>query len=321
MRPRMLAVVLVTAALVVACGAVGGQSDDRRPSIATDGWSVMTALPSPDGERVAFIGSSGGIDLGRWQLVLAGGDPVELSPAGTAARSFAWFPSGDTILLAYADEMSGELPTRFAIVDLDGQVLREIPVDVELNASYGLAVSPDETTALFPANEPGPLATEGDLWSLDLESGHATIIHPEGEVPGAQERPVYRDDTTAVLGAGELLSAAGTNGWIGVVDVASGELRRLTPNGQTANVPSLSPDGRYAVYDAFPGNERSKRALWYVPLDGSEPPQVLIEDLPGRAPALEPTGRSVLVVDAGSPGDGSQIRRIEIPEDAPWLSD
>jgi hypothetical protein len=75
------------------------------------------------------------------------------------------------------------------------------------------------------------------------------------------------------------------------------------------------------VYGAFPGNKRSKRALWYVPADGSEAPTMLIEGLPGVNPVLEPDGRTVLVVDAGMPGDRSQIRRIEIPEDAPWLSD
>lgn len=129
--------------------------------------------------------------------MLAGGAPVELSPTGTAARSFAWLPTGDAVLLACADGMSGERPTRFAVIDLDGQVVREIPIDVDLDARYGLAVSPDETTAVFPANEPGPFDTEGALWSLDLESGHATIIELEGEAPGTQERPAFRDDTEA----------------------------------------------------------------------------------------------------------------------------
>lgn len=72
------------------------------------------------------------------------------------------------------------------------------------------------------------------------------------------------------------------------LDVASGELTRLSSVGQTAGDPSVALGGRNVVYDAFPGNQRSKRSLWYVPVDGSEAPTLLIESLPGVNLSLSP---------------------------------
>jgi hypothetical protein len=270
---------------------------------------------------VAFIGWPTSGDIGRARLVLAGDEAVEIGPPGANARSFAWMPDSSSMLVGFSDEVTTRSPTRFALVDLRGNILREVPIDADLNASYGLAVSQDGQTAVFPGTEPSAYDTEGDLWSLNLNSGRAHRIELRDEQPGAQENPVYLSDSRLVFTAGELSwETGGPNGWIALLNLEAGEVERLTDSMQTAQRPSVSPDGTYIVYDAFPGNERSKRALWYVPADGSEAPTMLIESLPGVNPVLEPDGRTALVVDAGMPGDRSQIRRIEIPEHAPWLS-
>lgn len=319
---RHLAGVLVTLAVLAGCGVNAGEGSDGPRSIATPGWSVTSALPSPDGHHVGFIGWPTRGYVTRARLVLAGNDAVELSPPGTVARSFAWMPSSDSILVGFSDEVTTRSPTRFALVDLQGDVIREIPIDVDLNATYGIAVSPDGRTAVFPANEPGPYDTEGDLWSLDLDSGRAHRIELRGYRPTVQENPVYVGDDRVAFTAGELSwKAGGPNGWIAILNLGTGDVERLTDPSQTAQTPSVSPDGRYIVYDGFPGNERSKRSLWYVAVDGSSSPLPISAELAGLRPALEPSGRSVLVIDAGMPGDRSQIRRVGIPEDAPWLSD
>lgn len=247
---------------------------------------------------------------------------MRLSPQGKVARAAAWMPDGDSMIVSYSDELGGSNPSRFAEVSVDGGLLREVPVDIAVNASQGLAISPDGQTAVFPGVEPSPFDSESDLWRMELESGHAERIELIGEASTTQDSPHFIDEDTIVIGAGELMSDVETaNGWVGVVDLNSGETTRLTSPDQTVDVLSLSPDGRFVVYDAFPGNERSKRALWFVPSDGSAEPSLLIEDLPGFSPVLDGDGRSVLVTATGGPGDTGRIERVDVPDDAPWLSD
>lgn len=321
MRSLRLVPVITLLLLVASCGVSdSGSNGTGHAPLGSQGWSVTTVFPSPDGRLLSFIGTPTSGDITRPRLVLAGDDPVELSPGVTVARSAAWMPDSKSLLLAYADELGGEHATRFAVVGIDGTVLREVPAQVEINASYGLAVSPDGSTAVLPANELGPYDTVGELWKLDLKTGQARVIDFRGHSPGVQENPSYASAEVVVFGAGELSwEVGGPNGWIANLNTVTGAVDRLTDASQTALTPSVSPDGAFVVYDAFPGNQRSKRGLWYVARDGTTQPTELIASLDGRAPILEPGGRTVLVVDAGLPGDRSQIRRLDVPEDAPWL--
>lgn len=138
MSVRNITQLIILPALVVllgSCGMPGSPDEGGDAPIGSRGWSVTTVLPSPDGRHVAFIGTPRSGDIGRARLVLAGDEPVRLSPGMTTARSMAWMPGSESLLLGYAEEMGGDHPTRFAVIGLDGAVLREIPVEVELKAT------------------------------------------------------------------------------------------------------------------------------------------------------------------------------------------
>lgn len=314
-------VAIGTAVILVALGLVLFRQSKAGGGIGSDGWSVTRAVPSPAGLQVAFLGTPRQGDMLRTRLVLAGREPAELSPPGAQARSFAWMPDGKSLLLAYADDVGSENPTRFALIGTDGSVVRLIEPDRQGVVESGIAIEPDGQRALMPAREMSPYVGPTDLWRLNLETGSVEVIRSESRQRDAQAWPTYISQDEVVLASGEPISATvEPNGWIGNLDLRTGTTERLTDTAMTADFPSVAPGGQYVVFESFPGNERSKRGLWYVPLDGSIAPTQLIEHLPGRAAVLEPNGRSVLVVDAGSPGDASKIRRVSVPEDAPWLA-
>jgi Tol biopolymer transport system component len=71
------------------------------------------------------------------------------------------------------------------------------------------------------------------------------------------------------------------------MDLNGGNARALT-NGKADSNPSVSPDGKWVVYEAdFSGT----LALWKMPVDGGEP--VRLADQPGEFPAISPDGKFV----------------------------
>lgn len=89
-------------------------------------------------------------------------------------------------------------------------------------------------------------------------------------------------------------------------------------NQMAASRPSFyEVDRRFVVYDAFPGNQRERTALWMVAVDGSSPPKLLLER-GGRFPELSPDGTYLLVANAGNPGDRGVLVTLAVPDDAPW---
>ena len=309
------------AVLLVGLGFLLWRQSSGGGGLGSEGWSVTRALPSPTGSDVAFLGTPRQGDVLRTRLVLAGADPAELSPSGVQARSFAWLPDGESLLLAYSDDVGSEHPTRFAVIGTDGSVVRRLEPDRQGIVESGIAIEPDGQRALLPAREMSPYIGPTDLWRLDLSTGAVEVVSSEDTDGEAQAWPTFVSQDEVVLASGKPISATeGANGWIGRLDLETDSVERLTDEAMTADFPSITPGGEYVVFEAFPGNERSKRGLWYAPIDGSAAPKLLIERLPGRAAALEADGRSVLVVDAGAPGDASKIWRLGVPEGAPWIA-
>jgi hypothetical protein len=314
----------VVIAVLLIAGVVAGwlawRTTSGGPDLGSDGWSVERALPSPDGRHVAFLGTPRKGDVLRPRLVLAGRDSKSLGPARAVALSFGWMPDSGSLLLAYSDEMGGENPIHFVVVALDGTEIRRIEPNRQGTATDGISVSPDGGSAVFPAGALSRFVGPTQLWRVDLASGDVTELAVNGDPLDNQSDPSFSDAEQLVMASGRAISSTqGPNGWVGKVDLRAGTTTRLTPAGQTVDTPTIAPGGRYVVYDAFPGNERSKRALWVVPVDGSAPPRELM-DADGLRPAIEPDGKSILLVDGGSPVEASRIVRVAVPSDAPWLS-
>src|SRR6188472_2880888 len=76
-----------------------------------------------------------------------------------------------------------------------------------------------------------------------------------------------------------------------LLDVESGEIRRLTFHDSTNSAPAISPDGATA---AFMSTRTEKPQLWLLPLGGGEPRR--LTDLPqgvGGGPVWSPYGSQI----------------------------
>jgi hypothetical protein len=89
-----------------------------------------------------------------------------------------------------------------------GEVIRTIAVDHQQTGSYGLAVSPNGETAVFPASDPGPYNAPTTSWSIELSTGRTTrIAIDDGEE--VQDHPIFINAHHIVFGAGRLTASAG----------------------------------------------------------------------------------------------------------------
>ncbi|HKD93990.1 MAG TPA: S9 family peptidase [Gaiellaceae bacterium] len=92
-----------------------------------------------------------------------------------------------------------------------------------------------------------------------------------------------------------------------ILDVASGEIRRLTHNDSTNTAPAISPDGKTV---AFMSSRTEKPQLWLLPLDGGEARK--LTDLAqgvGGGPVWSPNGSKI----AFTAGPQEEPRKPERP--------
>ena len=94
-----------------------------------------------------------------------------------------------------------------------------------------------------------------------------------------------------------------------LLDVESGEVRRLTFNDSTNSAPAISPDGSTV---AFLSSRTEKPQLWLLPLDGGEPRK--LTDLPqgvGSGAVWSPDG-STIAFTAGPPEERKPERPYRV---------
>lgn len=275
---------------------------------------MRSVLPSPNGRLVAFIGrqpiSTSGAPLGpiRTALVLAG-DGTQLSPADQYVYAAAWFPDGRELLVATADEL--DAATRLTVVDLQGGLVHEIPIDVQIADGLGLAINPDGDTAVVPGRRSG----EAGLWQIDLESGASESVSVSAEAGSLPSEPAFVDSGRLVVVV-ETAEGSSPSAGLHLVDLRSGDGKLMTPADQLALSPSVTPDSEFVVYEAQQAVGQEARTLWYLPLDGSAPPQ-LIKAPSYLGPALESSGEALLSTRSG--GGPATIIRTELPTNLPWL--
>jgi hypothetical protein len=249
---------------------------------------------SADGE-VAFIGVD---DDNQPRVGTAdGGKPRGVSAKGIEPTDFAWMPDGKSLLISdRSPDGSGD---RLVVYDLSGKRLRVVPTKLRFQAGNGMAVRPDGKVAVVAAQEPSDFDIPSDLVEVDLSTGGSRNLTSTPDL--AEELPVYVDNETLVFSAGKIVGLTqGPNGWIGVLDVGSGAVRRLTPDDQAAGSAAVVGGGSAVVYDAFPPPNRDQQALWWVPLSGGQP--TMLFPLDGRRPASFANSNTILYAKTGTVG-------------------
>lgn len=315
--PKVL-VVMAAVAMVALTGLVwlALQSDDGSASpLGPQGMvdpadlSPRQARFSPDGRQLVAYAWDGR----AWpRLAIARGGVLEpLTGDDLVVVSFAWMPDSASLLVAHqADDRVAGL----AIIDLEGEVVREVPLAEQLWIREGMVVRDDGAVAIVGAQASVQGARPTDLVEIDLQTGRTKRLT---NTPVESEHdPVVIANGRLVFAGGQLTTEfGGPNGYIGLLDLEDGSVRRLTPDDQVASHPTVSPDGTRVVYEGFVGNERRAGGLWEVPVDASgEPVRIVREAV--RWPWFHPNGRALVITEVGAPGRPGGLRVIELDEPA-----
>jgi serine/threonine protein kinase len=278
--------------------------NDAFPSQLTshDGTESFGAL-SPDGRSFAFISKHGGSpDI--WLRQVAGGEPVRLTKDSAIESSLAFTRDGESLFFTRADEKEVAV---WRIGALGGQARRVVGnarapapspdgrqlawftpepgggLTLFVSTIDGLDARPlvknvlsvvDVSSATWSPNGQWLAYTSGGLFSprnLFVVGVGDGSIRQVTKFTRSQQGPTsqawHPDDRQIVVtfSAAASMVSGGTD--LGVVEVATGEVRRLTSNvvDRFTN-PSLSADGTRMVVTS----NRFVRELWKVP-DGPDP--------------------------------------------------
>jgi dipeptidyl aminopeptidase/acylaminoacyl peptidase len=274
---------------------------------------------SPEGDRVAYVTDRSGIP--RLEVArLDGGTPMVLSGPDEEVVSVAWSPDGGR--LAYLVSPGGSICAELHVVRPDGRDLRVLAgQDPRATVFAGGWTGPGSyVCAIAPGDGP-----DADVVLVDAATGEHRTLATGGLL-----------SVTAVSAdARFVLARRGPRGYrnIVVIDVATGVQRPVlhadAPGGIASEDGRFGPDGRSLyVRASLPGAPFEDRAgLVAIPLSEDGVPgegTVVLRrpdaDLDGYALRADGTVLAVWTAEGVTEllvhdtGDGSVVRRIELPE-------
>jgi Tol biopolymer transport system component len=253
----------------------------RRNSLAT---------MSPDGKLIAYMSTRGGAAPDVWVMNADGTNPLSLTSDESSDGKPTWFPQGARI--AYMSNRNRTLGvwavdvrTRRHEPLFDAAALRDPDFAQDLNRLAEVHLSPSITRVAFTAIAPASgrrrlyMATLSPFTVRALTDGNESVAYPAWS-PDERSIAVEIKD--------------GPSMHAGVVDVATGAVRRLTAERGQTWVRSWSPDGRRIAMAALRDGRWSLR--WVDVTTGRE--ETITPALPPhmymRYPEWSPRGDVVL---------------------------
>ncbi|MCL4248376.1 MAG: PD40 domain-containing protein [Anaerolineae bacterium] len=185
-------------------------------------------------------------------------------------------------------------PPALPMINIDQAAgsLGETPQATAPNAVAALPTQVPTATALPPV-----LAVRGtiaftvrengqtDIWGLPIGSRNPIRLVAD---PTDDRDPAWSPDGRRLAFA----SHRDGNWEIYIQDFIDNSITRMTYDLSFQAAPNWSPDGQWLVYESYLGNTLD---LWYVRVDGSQPPAVLpgMSSAPDFSPAWSPDGRRI----------------------------
>jgi Tol biopolymer transport system component/DNA-binding winged helix-turn-helix (wHTH) protein len=267
------------------------------------GTSYQRGAPawSPDGKTIAFpvlVSDGEGTHMKVVGVGVADRAESTLTPQRWRfIKDVAWLPDGGSLVINGRDEASApELAMQIWRVPLTGGEARRITND--LNTYTRISVSADgstlmslqfqQTTGLWiaPAGNPSDAA----------QVTHGTIARRDGNLglsmtPDA--RLIYVSDLS---GKRDLWS----------VNADGSGLRQLTDGSHKDVYPTVTPDGRYVVFES---TREGAHSIWRVDADGRNPTR-LTRGSYDSEPACSPDGKWIVYVS--NEGGAPKLRKVAI---------
>lgn len=267
-----------------------GSDGGRARQLTTTPERELHPAFSPDGRRIAFLKTSpAGIEV--WSMAADGSGPGKL----TEIRWFEWFnwksdpllsasypgpawtPDGRSLILSdVAGSQQGAALWEF---DIATKARRQLSRPQNLSHDFYPAVSPDGRRIAFARQFS---ASASDLYLLDRSTGaEMRVTRDAQEIRGLAWMPNGK----------ALIYSSARSGVLQLWQIAiNGDLTPLPTVGNHIAAPAVSRDGRLLVY----ANTNLNVNLWRQPLDGSTPPEPLIQSTGSNLfPRYSPDGRRI----------------------------
>jgi serine/threonine protein kinase/Tol biopolymer transport system component len=200
------------------------------------------------------------------------GEPVPIAEhiAINGASVRAMFAPSDMGEMVY---QTGEASSGWNLVwwDRDGKPVGSM---AQPNRYIGPALSPDGTrlaVTIFAGNQ-----GTADIWIFDLIRGTSTRLTFSSASPANQTAPVWTPDGKTVFYASSVKGSPQI--YAKVADGSSPE-RVMVEDADASEYPSsISPDGRYLLYERKVPKKETGYHLWALPLSGDAKPFPMVQD-------------------------------------------
>lgn len=148
-----------------------GASDTSHPSF------------SPDGSRLVFSSSNGGIAPDLWVISIDGGRPTQITNTPEGEREPAWSPTGTSIVYTSDLLTPGSTEIFILTVTAAGDPLGSPIQATNANRnSYSPSWSMDGSTIVFASDRTG----DGDIWTMDAQGNNELLVTVDDG--GAEDR-------------------------------------------------------------------------------------------------------------------------------------
>ena len=249
------------------------------------GHSILAYAPSPDGEQIAVIYTTGDPEQEHLADFRADGTSVidvalKQPDGGTGSppgdiQSIAWSPTGDRVAVARQD---GSIAT----VTNDGTITQIVAPDPDRFPGE-LSISPDGQTLLYL--DPALPDHDTSLFTISMSGGSPKeLIAGDGPADSILEASWLPDGSGIAYVKPAASSPAGT-GDVFTVDVRTGASDLAVPSSQFAPVAGVgtmafSRDGHWAAVTVYvPGGSGSSfGGLWLLNRKTNATRQVVIDD-------------------------------------------
>ncbi|MCP4723672.1 MAG: S9 family peptidase, partial [bacterium] len=198
---------------------------------------------SPDGQEIAFNSSRGGSSQ-IYVISVNGGEARKISNISTGVSGAIWSPDGRNLAFTSSvyPELNGDEANRKKMEEQENSPVKARLLTRLLYRQWNSWTN-DTRNHVFVISAEGGEArdvTPGDFDTppLDLGGNQDYTFSPDGN------EICYVKNTDPVV-------AVSTNNDLFIVDIASGNTRKITDNPANDNYPQYSPDGKYIAYRAM----------------------------------------------------------------------